>query len=101
VAAAETLTKCLAVSKNETEGNSLAEDQELVFMIGRDAPDASLCQGDCCGQKEGGTIKQHDFCPRPFLVSVHPSGSYAHTMVKVSGCFDLRIYVSFEGIEPL
>jgi len=36
-------------------------------MIGRDTPDASLCQGDCCGQKEGGTIKHYDFCPPPIF----------------------------------
>jgi len=35
--------KCLVVGKNETEGKSLGEDQELVFVIVRDAPDASLC----------------------------------------------------------
>jgi hypothetical protein len=55
VAAAETLSAS-PLARTKTEGNSLAEDQELVFMIGRDTPDASLCQGDCCGQKEGDTI---------------------------------------------
>src|SRR6266851_10279762 len=36
----------------------------------------AYAQGDCCVQKEGGTIKHYDFCSRPFLVSVHPSGRW-------------------------